>query len=225
MGKVLTAEEAVALIKDGDTFTVGGTVSSMIPFKVLQALEVRFLTEGHPRGLTWFDPFPTGVPGIEPLSHEGLLKRVIGGWYTPHPALREMILHDQVEAYMYPLGSLSFLCQQLAGGRNGYLTQVGLETYLDPRQLGGKLNRVTKEELVSLVQLNGEEHIWYKGFPITVALIRGTAADEDGNLSLEEENLTMNTLYQAMAAKRFGGIVIAQVKRVVPKGSIHPRLV
>ena len=223
--KVLTPEEAVSLIKGGDCITVSGTVSSMLPAKVLQALEVRFLTEGHPRDITWFDPFPTGVPGIEPLSHEGFLKRVIGGWYTPHPALREMILSNKVEAYMYPLGSLSFWCQQLAAGRKGYLTQVGLETYLDPRQTGGRLNEVTKEEMVSLVQLKGEDYIFYKAFPITVALLRGTTADEDGNLSLEEETLTMNVLYQAMAAKRYGGTVIAQVKRVVPAGSIHPRMV
>jgi propionate CoA-transferase len=126
---------------------------------------------------------------------------------------------------MYPLGSLSFLCQQIAAGRDGYLTRVGLETYLDPRQTGGKLNAVTKEDLVSLVHLNGQEHIWYKAFPIDIAIIRGTAADQDGNLSLEEEALTMNVLYQAMAARRHGGTVIAQVKRVVPAGSIHPRLV
>ncbi len=223
--KVMSAEAAAGLIKDGDCLTVSGTVMFMLPTKVLQALEVRFLTEGHPRDITWFDPFPTGLPGIEPLSHEGFLKRVIGGWYTPHPALREMILSNKVEAYMYPLGSLSFICQQLAAGRNGFLTQVGLETYLDPRQTGGRLNDITKEELVSLVHLDGAEYLWYKAFPITAALIRATTADEDGNLSLEEEFLTMNVLYQAMAARRYGGRVIAQVKRVVPAGSIHPRMV
>ena len=223
--KVISAEEAVGLIKDGDCITVSGTVTSLLPAKLLQALEVRFLTEGHPRDITWFDPFPTGVPGIEPLSHEGFLKRVIGGWYTPHPALREMILSNKVEAYMYPLGSLSFWCQQLAAGRKGYLTQTGLETYLDPRQTGGRLNEVTKEEMVSLVQLKGEDYIFYKAFPITFAILRGSSADEDGNLSLEDETSTMNILYQAMAAKRYGGTVIAQVKRVVPAGSIHPRMV
>ncbi len=220
--KVVSAEEAVARIKDGDCITTSGT--SLLPGKVLNALEVRFLTEGHPRGITWFDPFPTGVAGIEPLSHEGFLKRVIGGWYTPHPALREMIDQNKVEAYLYPLGSLGFWCQQMGAGRKGFLTQVGLETYLDPRQMGGRLNDITREEMVSLVQLNGEEYIWYKSFPINVAIIRTTAADEDGNLSMEEENSTLSILHQAMAAKRYGGTVIAQVKRVVPAGSIHPRM-
>ena len=223
--KIISAEAAVGLIKDGDCITVSGTVMYMLPTKVLAALEVRFLTEGSPRDITWFDPFPTGLPGIEPLSHEGFLKRIIGGWYTPHPALRDMILGNQVEAYMYPLGTMAFWCQQMAAGRKGLLTQVGLGTYLDPRQGGGKLNSATTEDLVSLVSIHGEEYLWYKELPITVAIIRATTADEDGNLSLEEEPLTMSVLYQAMAAKRFGGVVIAQVKRTVKNGEIHPRMV
>ena len=223
--KVMSAAEAVALISDGDCITVSGTVMHMLPSKVLEALEVRFLSEGHPRDVTWFDPFPTGLPAIEPLSHEGFLKRVIGGWYTPHPALRDLINQNKVEAYMYPLGTLSFWCQQMAASRDGYLTKVGLETYLDPRQGGGKLNAVTKEDLVALVNLEGQEYLWYKRLPITAAVLRGTTSDADGNISLEEENLTMNVLHQAMAARRFGGKVIVQVKRVVPNGSIPPRLV
>ena len=223
--KLMTAEEAVALIKDGACITVTGTGGGMLPVKVLNALEVRFLTEGHPREVTWFDPFPTGLAGIEPLSHEGFLKRVIGGYYKPHPALGELINANKIEAYMYPLGTLGFWCQQMAAGKNGYLTQVGLGTYLDPRQTGGKLNAVTTEELVSLVEADGKEYIWYKELPITAALLRATLADEEGNLSLEEDTMTMSILYQAMAAKRFGGVVIAQIKRVVPAGAIHPRLV
>ncbi|MBI3953428.1 MAG: acyl CoA:acetate/3-ketoacid CoA transferase, partial [Chloroflexi bacterium] len=161
----------------------------------------------------------------EPLSHEGFLKRVVGGYYKPHPALGDLINRNKVEAYMYPLGTLGFWCQQMAAGRSGYLTQVGLETYLDPRQGGGKLNAITTEDLVSLVTLQGQEYLWYKELPITAALIRATTADEDGNLSLEEETLTMSILYQALAAKRSGGVVIAQVKKLVPAGSIHPRMV
>jgi len=225
VNKQMTAEEAVARIKDGDCITVSGTGGQMLPTKVLNALEVRFLTDGHPRDLTWFDPFPTGIAGIEPVSHEGLVKRMIGGYYKPHPSLGSLINENKVEAYMFPLGTLGFWCQQMAAGRKGLLTQVGLETYLDPRHGGGKLNSAATEDLVSLVSLDGEEYLWYKTVPITAALIRATTADEDGNLSLEEETLTMSVFYQAMAAKRFGGVVIAQVKRVVKNGQINPRMV
>lgn len=224
-GKVLSAEEAVRLIPDGACITISGTIGWLYPAKLLQALEIRFLTEGHPRDLTWFDPFPTGVPGIEPLSHAGLLRRVIGGWLTPYPRLQSMILNDEIEAYMYPLGTLSFWLQAMAAGRDFYLTKVGLGTYVDPRQGGGRLNRRTADELVSLELVAGEEYLRYRKLPIHVALLRGSVVDEEGNLSLEGETVTMNSLYQAIAAKRFGGVVIAQAKRLVEAGSIPPRLV
>ncbi|MCC7364119.1 MAG: acyl CoA:acetate/3-ketoacid CoA transferase [Dehalococcoidia bacterium] len=223
--KLCTAEEAVQLVRDGDCITVSGTVSWQLPSKVLRALEVRFLTENAPRNLTWFEPFPTGIPGIEPLSYPGLLKRVVGGWYTPHPRLRELIVANQVEAYLYPLGSLSFLCQAMAAGRDVFVTKVGLETYLDPRHGGGKLNTATTEDLVSLTEINGEQYIAYKQLPIHVAIIRASVVDEAGNVSLENEHTTMNSLYQALAAKRFGGKVIVQCQRVVPTGHIPARLV
>lgn len=223
--KVCTAEQAAALVRDGDCITVSGTVGWMIPNKVLRALEVRFLTEGSPRGLTWFDPFPTGIPNNEPLSYPGLLKRVIGGWYTPHPRLREMICGNEVEAYLFPLGTLSFWLQAMAAGRDRYFTKVGLETYLDPRNGGGRLNARTREDLVTVVSVGDEELLSYGQQRIDVALLRGTVADEEGNLSFEDEHCTMNVLYQALAAKRFGGKVIAQVSRVVAKGAISPRLV
>ena len=105
--KVCTAEEAVATIPDGACITVSGTITMLLPRTLLGALEARFLSGSSPRDLTWFEPFPTGEPGIEPLSYPGLLKRVIGGWYTPHERLRQMIVDDEVEAYLFPLGSLA----------------------------------------------------------------------------------------------------------------------
>jgi propionate CoA-transferase len=206
--KLCSAEEAVARIPDGACITVSGTISMLLPRMLLGALEARFLTEEHPRDLTWFEPFPTGELGIEPLSYPGLLKRVIGGWYTPHERLREMILANEVEAYLFPLGSLSFWCQSMAAGRDMYLTKVGLDTYLDPRATGGRLNEATTEELVSIETVRGEEFIVYPRLQIDVALIQGSVVDELGNVSLQDETATMNVLYQAMAAKRFGGRVI-----------------
>ena len=223
--KVCTAEEAAGLVSSGDTITVSGVIRSMLPAKILDALEMRFLSENEPRDLTWFDPFPTGVPGVEPLSHVGMLKRVIGGWYSAHPNLRDMIVANQVEAYLYPLGTLGFICQQIAAGRKGFLTQTGLETYIDPRIGGARLNDVTTEELVSVVDIDQDEYLWYKAFPITVAILRGTTVDEEGNLSLEEEAVTMNILNQALAAKACGGTVIVQAQRIVKAGAIPARMV
>ena len=223
--KVCTPEEAVAAIPDGACITVSGTITMLLPRTLLGALEARFLSEEHPRDLTWFEPFPTGEPGIEPLSYPGLIKRVIGGWYTPHERLRQMIVDDEVEAYLFPLGSLSFWCQAMAAGRDRYLTKVGLDTFMDPRRGGGKLNARTTEDLVSLATIDGEEHIVYPTLPISVALIQATAVDELGNVSIEDEPATMNVLYQALAAKRFGGRVIVQARRQVAAGQIPPRLV
>ena len=223
--KVCTAEDAVAMIPDGACITVSGTITLLLPRTLLGALEARFLAEGHPRDLTWFEPFPTGEPGIEPLSYPGLLKRVIGGWYTPHERLRQMILDDEVEAYLFPLGSLSFWCQAMAAGRDRYLTKVGIDTYLDPRHGGGKLNARTTDDIVSLATVDGVEHIVYPRLPIDVALIQASTVDEDGNASLEDEAATMNVLYQALAAKRFGGRVIVQARRQVAAGQLPPRLV
>ncbi len=223
--KVCTAQEAVGEIQDEDWITIGGTLGWSLPTAVLDALETRFLTESEPRDLTWFDPFPTGLPGIEPLAHSGLLKRVIGGWYTPHPAIRALILANKVEAYCYPLGSLAFWCQQIGAGRDGLLTPVGLNTYVDPRQRGGRLNAVARDELVAVVQVDGREYIWYRHVPITVAILRGTTVDTAGNLSFEEEHVTMSALHQALAAKRNGGTVIVQAKQLVDEGEIPPRQV
>jgi propionate CoA-transferase len=223
--KLCSAEEAVARIPDGACITISGTISFLLPRQLIDALEVRFLTSGGPRDLTWFEPFPTGERGIEPLSHPGLLKRVISGFYTVHEQLRQMILDNQVEAYLFPLGSLSFWCQAMAAGRDHYATRVGLETYLDPRVSGGRLNDATKEELVGIESIQGDEYIVYPKLQIDVVLIRGSVVDELGNVSLEHESATMNVLYQAMAAKRSGGRVIVQAARLVQPGQIPARMV
>lgn len=224
-GKLMPASEAVKLIQPGDCITVGGTIGWTYPYRLLTELEVRFLTTGEPSGLTLFDPFPTGIPGVEPLAYPGLLKRLVGGYYLPYPRLCEMIRNCDVEAYMFPLGSLSFLCQQIGAGRRGYMTKVGLGTFIDPRHGGGRLNAATTRDIVHVEEFRGREYLWYEGFPVNVALIRGSVVDEMGNLSLQDESLTMNVLSQALAAKASGGKVIVQAKRMVRRGAIDPRLV
>ena len=227
---IATPEEAVASIPDGGTITISGTIGYMLPIPVLDALERRFLETGHPRDLTWFDIFPTGLAGIEPLAHEGLLKRVISGWYTLHPRLREMILAEQVAGYCYPLGTLGFWCRASAAGQ-ALLTETGLDTYMDPTHdganAGGCLNQlVASEALVERVELASGPQLMFRPMPVDVAIIRGTTVDRAGNLSLEDEQVTMSVLHQALAAKRQpGGQVIVQAARLVDEGEIAPRQV
>ena len=136
-----------------------------------------------------------------------------------------MILGNEIEGYLLPLGTLGFLCQQIAAGRAGLLTQVGLQTYMDPDSGGARLNERTQEEIVGRETVGGEDYLWLKAFPVDVAIVRGTTVDTRGNLSLEGEHATMNIFYQALAAKRSGGTVIVQAARMVEEGQIPPRMV
>ncbi len=226
MSKVTSLEDAVKLVQDGDTVTWSGAMRLLNPERVLSALEARFLSEGHPRNLTCVEPMTTSVgPDMEHFAHEGFVKRIILSVLGNHtnPGCCQMVLDNKIEAFVIPFGVLDQLLVEIAKKSPGLLTKVGLYSYLDPRLQGGKYN--TTDELIRLVEFEGEEWLLYKSFPINVAIIRGTTTDEDGNLSLEEEALTNGILYQAMAAKNWGGKVIAQVKRVVPKGSLDPRMV
>jgi acyl CoA:acetate/3-ketoacid CoA transferase len=199
----------------------------MLPLPVLDAIESRFLTEGHPRELTWFDIFPTGLAGIEPLAHKGLLKCVISGWYTLHPRLRELILANDVAGYCFPLGTLAFWCRTSAAGQ-ALLTETGLDTYMDPShpgpRSGGQLNRAAAKPLVERVEFDDGPQLRFPPMPVDIAIIRGTTVDRAGNLSLEDEQVTMSVLYQALAAKRRPhGQVIVQASQLVEEGDIPAR--
>ncbi|MBI2858613.1 MAG: hypothetical protein HYX90_06000 [Chloroflexi bacterium] len=229
MSKVIPLADSVKLVKDGDTITWSGVGGILNPESVMGALEASFLSEGHPRDLTCFEPVNSTIgPGLEHLAYEGFVKRLITAILgnEQNEAHVKLALENKVEAYTIPLGVAAQLLVEIARKSPGLLTKVGLYSYLDPRvQDGNYYNDVTPGNLVKLVDFEGEKWLLYKTFPINVAIIRGTTADEDGNLSLEEEGLTQNVLYQAMAARNWGGKVITQVKRVVPKGSIDPRMV
>ena len=235
MGKFMTAEEAVQLIGNGDTLTVCGIVGGLVPEKVLAALEKRFLESGSPRDLSLVFPVAVGdvygTLGTDHLAHEGLLKRVIGGSYVTAPAsakppkIYEMVFANKVEAYNFPMGVLMHLHREIAAKRPGLMTEVGLGTFVDPRLTGAKMNEFTREDLVDVIHLSGKEYLFYKSFPVNAAIIRGTTADEDGNISMEHEPSFSITLYQAMAARNCGGKVIAQVKRTAARGSLKPQMV
>lgn len=226
--KIVSADDAVALVRSGDALCNAGFVGNGTPDELLAALERRFLHSGAPRDLTLVFAAGQGDGkdrGLNRLGHEGLLRRVIGGHYGLVPRVARLALQDRVQAYNLPQGCISQLYREIAGRRPGVITKVGLQTFVDPRLSGGKVNPSTHEDLVQLLTLNGEEWLWYKAFPLQVAFLRGTTADPEGNVTMERESLVLDALPMAMAVKNSGGVVIVQVERVAASGTLHPRQV
>jgi propionate CoA-transferase len=226
--KIVTADEAVAIIRDGDTLCCSGFGSNGVPVELVLALEKRFLETGSPRNLTLLfggGPGDGADGGANHLGHEGLVSRVIGGHYGLVPKIGKLALENKVEAWNLPLGVISHLYRDMACGLPGRISRVGLGTFVDPRLEGGRINSRTKEDLVKVIQIEGEELLFYKSIPIKVAFIRATTSDPEGNLTCERESLTQDTLALATATKNCGGFVIAQVERVAEYGSLNPRRV
>ena len=224
--RVFFADEAVAILQDGDMVAVSGFVGIGTPDELILALARRFESGAGPHGLGLMFAAAPGdgkERGLNRLAHPGLVKRAIGGHWALVPKLAKLALDNEIEAYNLPLGCIAQLYRDIAARRAGLLSRVGLHTFVDPRQDGGKINARTTEDLVELLTLHGEEYLLYKAFPINVALIRGTSADPSGNISFEKEALTLDCLAQAMAARNNGGIVIAQVERIVDDGFLLPK--
>ncbi len=226
--KIVTAEEAVAVIRDGDTLCNSGFVGIGVPEALLAALERRFLNSGKPEGLTLLFAAGQGdgkERGLNRLGHEGLLKRVIGGHWGLIPKVAKLATTNLIEAYNLPQGVITHLYRDIAAGKPGTLSRVGLHTFVDPRLSGGRVNEITREDIVRVMEIDGEEYLFYRALPVNIAFLRGTTADPDGNLSMERECLTLDNLAMAMAVKNSGGLVIAQVERVADSGSLNPRAV
>ena len=226
--KVTTAADAISLIQDGDTVCSSGFVGVGVPNELLLALERRFLDTQAPRSLTWLHAAGVGdgkERGLNLLAHEGLLKRIIGGHFGLAPKLVQMINDEKIEAYNLPLGVIAHLYRDIAAGKPGTISKVGIGTFVDPRLDGGKLNQRTTEDLVRLMEIDGKPWLFYRGMPVNVALLRGTSADPEGNVTAEHESLDLDNRAMAMAVKNSGGIVIVQVERLVKSKSLNPRRV
>lgn len=230
MNKVVSAREAVKLIKDGDTVAFGGFVGAAHAEEVTAAIQASFLESAQPRDLTVVYAAGQGdgkERGLNHLGEEGLVKRIVGGHWGLVPRLQKLALENKLSAYNLPQGVISHLFRDIAAGKLGVLTHVGLKTFADPRLEGGKINDVSKKDidLVKVVNIDGEERLLYKAFPVNVGIIRATYADTQGNCTMEHEGALAESLAIAQAAKNSGGKVIVQVKQVVDYGSLDARLV
>ncbi|MCB1777834.1 MAG: malonate decarboxylase subunit alpha, partial [Candidatus Competibacteraceae bacterium] len=234
-GKIVSAREAVSLIRPNDALATSGFIGIGFAEEIACALEELFLESEN-------DPHTPGLDkpcdltlvyaagqgdgkqrGLNHFGHEGLVKRVIGGHWGLVPTLQTLAVANKIEAYNLPQGVITHLYRDIAAGKPGTLTRVGLGTFVDPRYGGGKLNACTQTDIVEIMRIDGEEYLFYKAFPIHVGIIRATTADIDGNLTMEKEALTLESLAIATAARNSGGIVIAQVERVAERGFVKPK--
>jgi acyl CoA:acetate/3-ketoacid CoA transferase len=228
--KIVGFEEAARLIPDGAVVAASSSSGLACPDRMLAAIGERFAREGHPRGLTFFLPIAAGdmygIKGIDHVARKGLLAKVIAGSYPSgpssmeSPAIWKMIAANEVAAYNVPSGILFDMLREGAARRAGVMTRVGLDTFADPRRNGCKMNAAARDDIVRVVAFEGGEWLYFPNVPPQVAIIRGTTADEAGNISMEHEGAYLGVLDVALAARNAGGVVIAQVKRTVPRASI-----
>ncbi len=227
-GKIVSAEEAIRVIRNGDTVATGGFVGTGFAEEIAVVLEQYFLRNQKPRNLTLIYAAGQGdgsERGLNHFGHEGLIQRVIGGHWGLVPKLQKLAMENKIQAYNLPQGVISHMYRDIGAHKPRTITSVGLGTFVDPRNGGGKINDLTTEDIVELIDFDGKEYLAYKTRPINIAILRGTTADTDGNITMEKEALTLESLAIATAAKNSGGFVIVQVERIAERGTLNARQV
>ncbi|HHR0032915.1 TPA: acyl CoA:acetate/3-ketoacid CoA transferase [Escherichia coli] len=229
MRKITTAEALAAQIQDGATIAISGNGGGMVEADhILAAIEASFLQTGHPRDLTLIHSLGIGdrdSKGTNRFAHAEMLKCVIAGHFTWSPKMQALVKNNTIEAYCFPGGVIQALLREIGAGRPGLFTHVGLGSFVDPRNGGGKSNECTTDDLVELIEIDGETKLRYRPFKVDYAILRGTYADPRGNVSLEEEAIDMDSYSMALAAHNSGGKVFVQVRDVLEAGAIEPRRV
>lgn len=228
MAEFITARKAAQLIPDGATVGVAGMGLSGWPEEIAQAIAENYRGCGRPCGLNMKQGSAMGdwgKRGMTVLGVEGLVTRWSGAHIGSAFAMNKLVLENKMQCHCLPQGVIVNLWREIAAGRPGLLTKVGLGTFVDPRIRGGRMNEATTDELVELVNFGGEEWLFYKSFPLDVALLRGTTADENGNITFEHESVINEGLAVAQAAHNTGGIVIVQVEYVAKAGTMDPKQV
>lgn len=219
--------EIVASLPDGATVAISGAGGGLLePDEAFRAFEEAFLSSGRPRGLTLIHALGMGdrkEKGVNRFAHEGMVAKVIGGHWIWSPAMLKMAQQNKIAAYCLPSGVLTHLFREIGAKRPGLFTHVGLGTFCDPRLQGGRCNAAARDPVVELMKIDGKDVLRYLPFKVDVAIIRGTVADAQGNISAREEPANLDSYEIALAAKACGGIVIAQVRETVAQGGIRPR--
>ncbi|MCF3642761.1 acyl CoA:acetate/3-ketoacid CoA transferase [Rhizobium sp. TRM95111] len=224
----ITPDEAAGLVCDGDILVVGGNGGTGVPEAILESLEKRFLACSHPAGLTLIHVTGIGAvteKGLCRLAHDALVSRVFGSNFGLQLPFMKLIVEERMEGYNFPQGVMTQMFRAMAAKQPGVITHVGLQTYMDPRQEGGRMNARTREPMIELVELAGNEWLFYRAPTPNIAFLRGTSVDEDGYVSMEHEATTREDLSIAQAVHNAGGTVICQVKRQVKRGTLHPQMV
>ncbi|OLQ73131.1 3-oxoacid CoA-transferase [Photobacterium proteolyticum] len=226
--KVLSAQQAASLINDGDKVILGGFIGAVVPEAIEKAVGERFLSSGHPRSLELYFTAGQGDGidrAVNHLSYPGMVSMACGGHWGLIPRLQKLANENLIAGYNFPQGVIAQLLRDSAAGKPGTLSHVGLGTYIDPRGGGGKINEVTGDDRVSLIDIDGQDYLFYKRIDANVALLRGTTADENGNITMEDECLFLENLAAAQLVTNMGGTVIVQVKKLVKVGELDPQQV
>lgn len=226
--KFVDLETALATVKDNDVVVTSGFVGCSNPEGLEWALEDRFLKTGSPRDLTLFYVAGQGdgdCKSVNHFAHEGLLKKIIAAHFNKAPKIMDMMANNKIEGYNVPQGALAQMLRCVAGKKPGVFTHVGLGTFADPRLEGSRVNEISKEEIVKLVEVEGEEKLFYPPINMDVALIKGSYSDERGNISMEKECVPTEVMSIAQAVHNCGGTVIVQVDKIVKTGSLDPKLI